>query len=139
MAVRNPLVLIAGHEQELPSGDTLYGVPSAPTNSIQTVAVPFNQELSSILVLSPPSLSVIMEIAVDITLAATAGAPTLTIGVGGNATFYMLSTENSLSEVRLYVIKPMVFVGGTPADIVATISADGQTFEGTIIISYVIP
>lgn len=78
-----------------------------------------------------PANSIIERIIVEITTAATAGSPTLSIGIAADTDAYMETTDIDLSVLGKYEMTCNYSVIAD-TDILATIVADSQTFAGTI-------
>lgn len=110
------------------------------SNGILAADTDFTQASSSPLsLLTPPANSIIVEIIVKVTSAASGGSPTLSIGVSGTVERDMAASEINLKAVGNYHVSPETEVGETPAAMIATITPDSQSFAGKIIVCYSTP
>jgi hypothetical protein len=113
----------------------------APTSNAATIQVEeFTQATSSpITILAPADDSVITRVIVVVDSAASAGSPTLSVGVAGTAGRDMAATDNNLKAAGIYEVNPMTDVGTDPGDIIATLVPDSQTFSGRVYVEVTVP
>jgi hypothetical protein len=117
------------------SGGMSWANANSNGNLIQYEA--FTQATSSPLtIFTPPDDSVILEVYVEVIDSAGGGSPTVTIGTSVDPDAYMTATENDLTEEAVYIVHPLVEVGGSPNPVIATIVTDSQTFGGEIYVGY---
>ena len=89
---------------------------------------------------TPAANATVTKVQVTVSTAAGSGTPTLKVGVSGTLDRDMLTTENDLKTVGCYEVAPNSAVGGSPAQIVATITVTAaETFIGVIRIWWVNP
>lgn len=106
-----------------------------PGSSNATV---FNQEAftegtsSPLTIFTPPANATITKVVVNVTVAASGGSPTLSVGVSGTVERDMAAADIDLKTVGVYEVTPMTDVTGTPAAVIATITPSAQTFTGTV-------
>jgi hypothetical protein len=101
--------------------------------------VDFNQASGTLSIIYPSPGSVITQTTVIVRTVATSGSPTISIGVGSDIDRDMTANYTDLSNYGTYIYEPYSLAGASPEGIIATITADGQTFSGTICVSYMIP
>ncbi len=108
------------------------------SNADLTAKEDFTEATSSPLtiVASPPANCTIREVIVEVSSAASAGTPTIKVGTSTDDDLYMETGENSLRHAYIYKVSPAVEEDGSPEAIIATIVPDGQTFSGTIYVTY---
>lgn len=91
-------------------------------------------------ILVPPANSILSSIVVRVDTAATAGTPTITIGTSGDNDAYVIGGDSNLLTVGSYEIHSGAFeLGASPSDIKLYITADSQTFIGSILLFYFDP
>lgn len=114
-------------------GSGVLGWAASSSSGLLDDETDFNQASSSPLTMfTPPANARISRVVVDVESAASAGNPTLLIGVAGDTDRYMNADQNNLRAVGVYEVAPHYEEDGTPDAIIATISADSQTFSGRI-------
>lgn len=94
---------------------------------------------SPLSIFTPPSGSRIISIAVDVTVAAGAGIPTIEIGTAADTNAYTETTDTNLRTLATYIVYPYITVVGAPDAVIASITPDSQTFSGTVFIEYSTP
>lgn len=98
----------------------------------------FTQATSSPLtIVTPTNGEIVRKVIVEVTTAATAGSPTISVGVSGTTNAYMDTTENNLKEVGVYEVEPMV--SNSAAAVIATIVVSAQTFVGKVTVIFGLP
>jgi hypothetical protein len=100
--------------------------------------VEFDETDTVIGLVTPSPNAVITQIVIKVDNPATAGNPTIIVGVGTDTDRDVNSTYADLKTVGIYIYEPFSICGVTPETIIATIDADGQTFSGSISISYMV-
>lgn len=80
---------------------------------------------------TPTANATILEVAIEVTVAAAGGAPTVKVGISGTDNKYMTTAENDLGQTGIYRVFPYFDEDGTPDAIILTIAADSQTFSFT--------
>lgn len=90
-------------------------------------------------IFTPPANHIIKRVEVHITAAAAGSTPTVKVGTAGTSDLYMLTTEVDLLETGIYIVQPMADAGPTPAAVILTISAAGQSFTGIVYVTYGLP
>lgn len=100
----------------------------------------FNQASGATFTLdsAPPVSGTLIEVRTIVDVAASASNPTLSIGVSGTPARDQATTENNLRSAAQFVTEPWLAMGGSPAAIIATLSAASQTFSGRIALTYVL-
>ena len=131
-----PAGLAADQTVTLPLTGT---IPSSSGMHISKI-VSFSQASSSPLTLdsTPPANATLDQVRVAVDTAAASGSPTLSIGVSGTPGQYMATTDNNLKEQGQFLTDPFVALGASPAAIIATLAAAGQTFAGRIELRYIL-
>lgn len=110
------------------------------SNSAYIQLESFTQATSSPLtILAPEDASVVSKVIVVVDSAASAGSPTLSVGVAGTVERDMAAADNDLKTVGVYEVTPMTQLGASPGDIIATLVPDSQTFSGRIYLEITIP
>lgn len=109
---------------------------TASPNAVLAEEKSFDQTTTTLTIFTPPANAIVEEVAIQITSAASGGSPTAKVGVSGNLTRDMDTTENDIKIAGLYKVYPKINVGGSPVAIVLTISASAQTFAGKVSILY---
>lgn len=94
---------------------------------------------SPLTIFTPPANATILAVEVEVTVAASAGSPTIAVGVAGTAERDMTTAQNDLKTVGLWRVRPGTEVGATPGAVIATITPDSQTFTGKVRVEYAIP
>jgi hypothetical protein len=103
-------------------------------------ALAFTQATSSpALLLDPPDNAVLTKIVIVVDTAASAGAPTCSVGIVGTAGRDMATTDCSLLTAGTYIVEPYTACGTSGANISLTITPDSQTFAGRCYLHYVVP
>jgi len=98
----------------------------------------FTQATSSpITIVTPTNGEIVRKVIVEVTTAAAAGSPTISVGVSGTVEAYMAAAENNLKEVGVYEVEPMV--SNAAAAIIATIVVSAQTFVGKVTVVFGLP
>lgn len=106
----------------------------------KTEVISFTESTSSpATIFSPADNTVIRQIVVEVTAAASGGSPTIQIGYTSDADAYMEADECDLGEAGLYTLFPMTSVGVSPDDVILTITPDSQTFTGKVYVTYAVP
>jgi len=106
---------------------------SAAAYAQQVFDADFTQASDNPLTLMTPSANATITcVQVDVTSAAAGGAPTMSIGISGDADRDMDETEIDLLTAGVYTVYPNTDVTGSPAAMIATFVVDSQTFGGTI-------
>ena len=96
--------------------------------------------VGTLALLTPAANATVTKVQVTVATAAGSGTPTLKVGVSGTLDRDMLTTEVDLLTVGCYEVAPNSAVGGSPAQIVATITVTAaETFIGVIRIWWVNP
>jgi hypothetical protein len=111
------------------TGDTGAAGTPAPQDAVSIMKSTFSQASNVTIGVTDASDEVI-RVWVNVTAAASGGSPTMTIGWSGNTSILVESSEVDLTTVGIYEITPMQ--AAASKTIIAYISADGQTFSGTI-------
>lgn len=99
----------------------------------------FSQTSGVLGLLTPSPNAVITQVAVVVSSAASAGSPTISIGTESSAQRDMPTTYTDLKNLGTYIYEPFTACGSTPDPVIATITAAGQTFSGSVSISYIVP
>jgi hypothetical protein len=100
----------------------------------------FTQATSSPLtIIAPADDSVVSRVIIVVDSAASAGSPTISVGISGDTDRDMLTTDSNLLAVGIYEVAPMTDVGTDPDDIIATIVPNGQTFSGRVYVEITVP
>lgn len=100
----------------------------------------FTQGTSSpMTIFTPPANAVITRVQIEVTSAASAGAPLVSVGIAADNDRDMETTQSDLKTAGLYEVTPMSDVGGTPGAINLYITPDSQTFSGETRVWYVVP
>jgi hypothetical protein len=81
----------------------------------------------------------VARVIVKVTTAAAGGAPTIQVGTAIDTDYYMDTSVADLTAVGVYESKPFAAPLGAPDDIVAAITADGQTFSGKVWVELLVP
>lgn len=81
----------------------------------------------------------ILEIAVEVDVAAGGGAPTIKVGVTGTDNKFIDTTDTDLKTTGKYNIPVYDTVGGSPINVILTITPDSQTFSGNVYVRYATP
>jgi hypothetical protein len=103
------------------------------SNAVMVQEEDFTQATSSPLTIFTPSANqVIVEVQIEITSAASGGAPTLSVGIAADPDRDMDELDNDPKIAALFRVFPNQDVGGTPGAELLTITPDGQTFTGTV-------
>lgn len=120
------------------SGTLSWGTPGS--NSDMTQVESFTEATSSPLtIFAPAANTVIRQITIEVTVAASGGSPTVQVGYAADPDAYLLTTESDLKEVGCYSVYPMSVLGASPADVLLTITPSGQTFQGKVYIVHTVP
>lgn len=119
----------------------LNGTIPNQTGLHKTIITSFNQGTGATFNLdaSPPANGTLIEVRILTDTAAAGGSPTLSVGVSGTPARDMATTENTLKAVGEFVTEPWLALGGSPAAIIATMSASAQTYAGRAALTYVMP
>lgn len=101
----------------------------------------FTQASTTVVIFSPPANGVLTEVAVLVPAGGSAagGSPTIRVGVLSDPDAYMTTTQSDLTSEGLYIVYLREQLSGTPNDVQLTVSADGQTFNGTVYVTYTNP
>ena len=91
------------------------------------------------LLLDPPDNAVLTKIVIVVDTAASAGAPTCSVGIVGNCWQGYGTTDSSLLVAGTYIVEPYTACGTSGANISLTITPDSQTFAGRCYLHYVVP
>lgn len=94
---------------------------------------------SPLTIFTPPANATILAVEVKVSSAASAGSPTLSVGVAGTVERDMAADKNDLKTLGLWRVRADTEVGGTPGAVIATITPDSQTFTGKVRVEYAIP
>lgn len=128
--------LAADQTVTLPSGGTI------PNNSGLHVSkiVSFTQATASPFTIdaAPPANGTLNYVRVAVDTAAGGGSPTLSIGITGTTSKYQASTDNDLKQAGQYIVDNFEALGGSPAAIIGTLAASGQTFAGRVELGYIL-
>jgi hypothetical protein len=115
--------------------EVLSYIPNVPVVP-QMYVMDFDQSTSSPLDIADSasllSYGYVTKIVVQVFVAASGGSPTIILGTASDTDHYSVSAEVDLLTPGLYFIYPMLNVGDTPSTIIATLSADSQTFSGRV-------
>jgi|SRR3990172_6068094 len=101
-------------------------------------SIAFTQADSGTLTLDsvPAANGVLLGVVVIVDSANLAGFGTLQIGISGDTDLYQTVNDNNLTILGAYETFNYQVLGASPAAIIATISANGQSFAGRIILRY---
>lgn len=111
------------------TGETGAAGTPAPQDAVSIMKSTFSQVANATIGTTDASDEVI-RIWVNVATAASGGSPTMTIGWTGNTSILAESSEIDLTTVGIYEITPMQ--AAASKTVIAYISADSQTFSGTI-------
>ncbi len=112
----------------------------ANSNSDLVQVEAFTEATSSpVTIFTPSANAIITKVAVEVSVAASGGSPTISVGISGTVDRDMTAAENDLKTVGLYETTPYTAVGGSPAAVIATITPSAQTFTGKVYIYYTNP
>lgn len=114
--------------------DTVAGASNADT----TFGIAFDETSGTLAMFTPPTNAMIKEVVIVVTVAAGASTPTIKVGTAADDDKYMEAVDSDLLGVGIYIIRPMVRET-TPTAIQAVITAAGQSFDGFIYVTYVVP
>lgn len=116
--------------------DEVYSYTGSSTSASKMYVVDFNQASDQPLTIvsSPAEDSYVTKIIVQVFTSASGGSPTIILGTSTDTDHYSVAPEVNLLMPGLYFIYPMLNVGSTPYDIIATITPDSQTFSGRVFI-----
>lgn len=121
-------------------GDGTLGFIDVSANANLLQQESFTEASSSpITIFTPPANARILRIMIDVSVAAAAGTPTISVGTAATPTAYMTTTENDLNAIGVYEVDEPYELGGSPSAVIATIAPDGQTFTGIIYVEYANP
>jgi hypothetical protein len=87
-------------------------------------------------IFTPPANSTILKIVVDVTTAYSTGSGSIAIGTEADPDAYMDELEVDLTTVAKYEVEPCAAAGGSPAAVLATVTADTATFGGNVYVYY---
>jgi hypothetical protein len=82
---------------------------------------------SPIIIFTPPNNSTISKVIVDVDIAFNGTTPLLSVGISGDTTKYMNSTENKLKKIGSYEVTPNYQEDGTPDQIIITFVSSGSS------------
>jgi hypothetical protein len=82
---------------------------------------------------TPPANATIQSVLVDVETAFDGTAPSLSVGVSGETSRYMGTTDLDLKTVAIYEVTPSYEEDGTPEAVIITYSADSSS-EGSAIV-----
>lgn len=100
----------------------------------------FTQATSSpVTLLDPPNNAVVTKIVIVVDSAASAGSPTVSVGIAGDADRDMDETDSDLKTAATYIVEPYTACGTDGDNIILTITADSQTFSGRCYLHYAVP
>lgn len=117
----------------VPKGGTSSAHPDAARLFKQT----FTQANDGVNALfTPPANATILEVALEVTTAASAGSPTAKVGVSGADDRYMTTGENDLKRAAIFRTLPHYDEDTTPDALILTIAAASQTFTFTVYVRY---
>jgi len=85
---------------------------------------------SPLTIVTPSNGEIVRQVILEITAAAAAGSPALSVGVAGTTNAYMDTTENNPKEVGVYDVEPMV--SNAAAAVILTIVPSAQSFTGKV-------
>lgn len=88
------------------------------------------------LLVAPPANCYLKEIWLIPAVASGTSAGQISVGVSGTVAAYAATTDSDLTSSEVQIIPVGKKLGGSPADIILTITAGGQTFSGTAILFY---
>jgi len=121
------------------SGGHTYVTIDGASNTVKMEQQAFTQASSSPIAIGTlPAGITVTEIAVNVTSAASAGAPTVQVVYGAGNTVLADTTDSDLRTTGVYIIPMQETVAGAEAFKVL-LTPDGQTFAGTVYLSYAIP
>lgn len=121
-------------------GDGTLGFINVTSNANLLQQESFTEATSSPLtIFTPPANARILRIVIDVSVAAGAGSPTISVGTASTPAAYMATTENDLKAVGVYEVNEPYELGGSPDAVIATITPDGQTFTGIVYVEYANP
>jgi hypothetical protein len=121
-------------------GDGNISFADAVSNGEMCQEEAFTQATSSpVTIFTPPANAVITMVQIEVSSAATAGTPTVSVGISGDTDRDMDEEYSDLLAVGVYEASPLTYVGATPAAIILTILPDSQTFSGKVRVWYVVP
>lgn len=119
------------------SGTLQWSTPGAASGQVEVEA--FTEATSSPhTVFTAAQNEVMYWVEVEVVSPAAGGAPTMSIGIVGDTGAIMASTEIDLKEAGR-IIKFPFYVMASQAAVIASITADGQSFSGFIRISHGTP
>jgi hypothetical protein len=87
-------------------------------------------------IFAPPADARLKEFRIEVGIPAGGGSPTIQIGTSSTPNLYVDTDEIDLKTGAIYIINVDEELGATPDDIILTISPNGQTFTGSVSISY---
>ncbi len=120
------------------AGTLSWGTPGS--NSDQTDVESFTEATPSPLALFTPAAgAVIRQITIEVTAAASGGAPTVQVGYAADPDAYLLAAESDLKEAACYTVYPLLNVGASPAGVILTLTPGGQTFQGKVYVVHTVP
>jgi hypothetical protein len=132
--VYNSTQILPAHITQL---QPIHQIPSLGTQ--QTQSENFDETTSSPLTICVPAANATVQtVVVQVSSAASAGSPTIEVGIVGDTGTYMSTTDNDLTVAAIFEVSPYESVGATPSAILATIVPDSQTFSGTIFVTYTV-
>lgn len=99
----------------------------------------FSEATISGAMFTPPVDTIITMVQVDVQSAASAGSPTISIGIASDPDRDMDELYSDLTEEGMYEARPNTDVGSSPDPIIMTVVPDGQTFSGLVRVWYVNP
>jgi hypothetical protein len=123
------------------AGDTTYWGDDG-SNSDHTIFDTMTQATSSpaTLLASPPDDMSVLEIIVEVTVAAATGnSPVVVVGNTGDDDRYVVSTDVDLHTVGVYKITVLVDESTGPDDVLVTITPDSRSFTFDIYFTYSVP
>lgn len=102
-------------------------------------SVDFSEEDSIINLITPSSNAIISQVSVIVDTPASSGSPTISVGPSSDPSRDINSSLIDLKTAGIYICEPFSDCGSVPETILATLTPDGQTFSGTINITYNVP
>ena len=88
---------------------------------------------------SPANNTWLSHAVLSVTVAAGASGASIALGVTGTTGAYVATTDEDLMQTGSTTIPIGILLGTSPANIIATIVAGGQTFTGTLTLYYSLP
>lgn len=113
------------------SGNLSFTAPIS--NGVMCQVEAFTEATSSpVAIFTPPANSTIFCWEIEITAAASAGSPTVSVGTVADPDLDMDELESDLKTAGSYKIYPNTSAGGSPVARILTITPDSQSFTGLV-------